>query len=49
MKKVLLFIAILISGVAYSQQMAYSALEFTAEENAQDQIAELFDSRYLNK
>jgi len=49
MKKLILFIAILISGVAYSQQMAYSAYEFTAEENAEDQLAELFDARYLDK
>ena len=49
MKKLILFIAILISGVTYSQQMAYSAWEFTAEENAQDQLAELFDARYLDK
>ena len=49
MKNLFVLIAILITGMAYSQQMAYSAWEFTAEENAQDQLAELFDERYLDK
>tara|TARA_B100000963_G_C22467536_1_gene598575 strand:- start:125 stop:820 length:696 start_codon:yes stop_codon:yes gene_type:complete len=49
MKNLFTLIAILITGMAYSQQMAFSAWEFTAEENAQDQLAELFDERYLDK
>ena len=49
MKNLFVLLAILITGMAYSQQMAYSAWEFTAEENAQDQLAELFDERYLDK
>ncbi len=49
MKNLFVLIAILTTGMAYSQQMAYSAWEFTAEENAQDQLAELFDERYLDK
>ena len=49
MKNLFILIAILTTGIAYSQQMAYSAWEFTAEENAQDQLAELFDERYLDK
>ena len=48
MKKLILFIAILISGIAYSQQLAFSIVHFKAHENSQNDIAELYEKHYAD-
>ena len=49
MKNLLLVTFFFLSFTLYSQDMAFNVIYVEAEENAQDDIAELFDNFYADK
>ena len=49
MKNLLLVTLLFLSFTSYSQDLAFNAVYVKAEENAQDNIAELFDNFYGDK
>ena len=49
MKNLLLVTLFFLSFTSYSQDMAFNVVYIQAEENAQDNIAELFDNFYEGK